>query len=90
MSIKINVRPGMQQLTDNQDTVEVSGKTVGECINQLIGQFPAVRDQLLDKDGGILNYIDVYVNGKSSYPEELVKQVKDGDELHILMEVSGG
>ena len=90
MSVKINVRPAMQHLTGNQDVVEVSGKTVGECINQLIERFPAVRDQLLDKDGGVLNYIDIYVNGKSSYPEELAKLVKDGDELYILMDISGG
>jgi len=80
----------MQHLTNDQYVVEVSGRTVGECINQLTEQFPAVRDQLLDKDGSVLSYVDIFVNGKSSYPEELAKPVQDGDELYILMDISGG
>ena len=90
MSVKINVRPGMQHLTSDQDMVEVNGSTVGECLNQLIEQFPAIKDELFDEDGKVLNYIDIYVNGKSSYPEELVKPVKDGDELYILRAIGGG
>ena len=90
MSVKINVRPGMQHLTSDQDVVEVNGSTVGECLNQLIEQFPAIKDELFDEDGKVLNYIDIYVNGKSSYPEELVKPVKDGDELYILRAIGGG
>ena len=90
MSIRVNVNPAMQHLAGNQDLVEVSGKTVGECVNALIERYPAVRDQVLDKDGSVLHYIDIYVNGKSSYPEELAKSVKDGDELYILMDIGGG
>ena len=90
MSIKINVRPGMQHLTNDQDVVEVNGSTVGECLNQLVQQFPAIEDVLFDEDGKVLNYIDIYVNGKSSYPEELAKPVKGGDELYILQAIGGG
>jgi len=38
----------------------------------------------------LLNYVDIYVNQESSYPEELAKPVKDGDELHITMIIAGG
>ena len=90
MSIKINVRPGMQHLTSDQDVVEVNGSTVGECLNQLVQQFPAIENVLFDEDGKVLDYIDIYVNGKSSYPEELAKPVKGGDELYILQAIGGG
>ncbi len=90
MSVKINVRPGMQHLANDRDVVEVNGKTVGECINQLVEQFPAMKNELFDADGKVLSYIDIYVNGKSSYPEELAKPVQDGDELYILRAIGGG
>ena len=48
MSVKINVRPGMQQLANDRDVVEVNGKTVGECLNQLVEQFPAMKNELFD------------------------------------------
>lgn len=90
MSIKINVRPGMQHLANNRDVVEVNGKTVGECLDQMVEQFPDMKKELFDADGQVLNYIDIYVNGKSSYPEELAKPVQDGDELYILRAIGGG
>ena len=90
MSVKINVRPGMQHLANDRDVVEVNGKTVGECLNQLVEQFPVMKNELFDADGKVLSYIDIYVNGKSSYPEELAKPVQDGDELYILRAIGGG
>lgn len=90
MSIKINVRSGMQHLADDRDVVEVNGKTVGECLDQMVEQFPDMKKELFDADGKVLNYIDIYVNGKSSYPEELAKPVQDGDELYILRAIGGG
>ena len=90
MSMKINVRPGMQHLTHDQDVVEVNGSTVGECLNQLVQQFPAIENVLFDEDGKVLSYVDIYVNEKSSYPEELAKPVKGGDELYILQAIGGG
>ena len=90
MTVRINVRPGMQHLTSNRDVVEVNGSTVGECLSQLVKRFPSVKDELFDKDGNVLSYVDIYVNGKSSYPEELAKPVSDGDELYILRAIGGG
>ncbi len=90
MSIKINIHPILYHFTNDQDVVEVNGSTVGECLEQLAAQFPEIRQGLFDKDGKMLNYVDIYVNGDSAYPEELAKPVKDGDELHIVLAISGG
>ena len=90
MSVKINIRPGMQHLTGDREVVEVEGGTVGECLDHLVRLYPGTESELFDKDGKVLNYVDIYVNGKSSYPEELTKSVKGGDELYILRVISGG
>jgi molybdopterin converting factor small subunit len=90
MSVKINLHPNLYQFTNGQAVVAVEGRTVGECVNQLVKRFPRVKSMLLDKSGNLLNYVDVYVNGESSYPEELAKPVKDGDEIHITLIIAGG
>ena len=90
MSIKVEVPSYLQSYTKDMEVVEVNGSTVGECLDHLVEQFPAIENELFDKDGMILHYVDVYVNGMSAYPEELVKPVKDGDELYILYIISGG
>ena len=70
--------------------VEVNGKTVGDCLNNLIGQFPGFQEVLFAKSGKLQNWIEIYVNMESAYPEELAKPVKDGDEIHITIMLAGG
>lgn len=90
MSVKINIHPFLSQHTNDQDVVEVNGSTVGQCLEQLVALFPELRQWLFEKDSKLNRLVEIYVNMESSYPEELAKPVKDGDELHILVIISGG
>ena len=90
MSIKINIPSYMQSFTNNMEVVEVSGNTVGECLSHLAKQFPGIKKQLFSKHGELFEYIIISVNGESTYPEQLAKPVKDGDELNIVLIIGGG
>lgn len=90
MSVKVNIHPFLSQHTDNQDVVEVNGRTVGQCLEQLVARYPDLRQWLFEKDGRLNRLVEIYVNAESSYPEELAKPVKQGDQLYILIIISGG
>lgn len=90
MSIKVNIHPVLHHYTNDQEVVEVNGTTVGECLQDLIKQFPDMERALFNKYGKLLNYVDIYVNLRSSYPEELAKPVNDGDEIQIVLMIAGG
>ncbi|MBI2850363.1 MAG: MoaD/ThiS family protein [Chloroflexi bacterium] len=90
MSVKINVHPALAHLTGDNEKVEVSGSTVGQCLDQLVARFPAIKSWLFAKSGKLNNTVEIYVNSKSSYPEELAMPVKDGDELQIVTIIIGG
>ncbi|MFC2025374.1 MoaD/ThiS family protein [Chloroflexota bacterium] len=90
MSVKIVIPSYLQSQTDNVETAEVNGSTVGECLNHLIKQFPRMGKMLLDKNSKLFAYLNIYINGEDGYPDELAKPVKDGDELHILYMIGGG
>lgn len=90
MSIKVNIHPALYHYTNDQDVAEVNGSTVGECLGDLVKQFPGIEKGLFDKKGKLLNYVDIYVNLQSAFPEELAKPVKDGDELHLVLIIAGG
>jgi len=90
LSITVNIHQALRQITNNQATVEVAGTTVGECLTELVQKFPDIKTKLFGKNGKLLNYIDIYVNAESSYPEELAKPVKDGDKLSITLMLAGG
>ena len=90
MSIKIEIPSYLQPYTNNMEVVEVNGSTVGGCLNHLVKQFPGIEKMLFAKNGKLFGYVAIYVNGEDAYPEELAKPVKDGDKLHIILEIGGG
>jgi molybdopterin synthase sulfur carrier subunit len=90
MSIKVNIHPSFQRYTNGLSEAKVEGSTVGECLDQLVKQFPDIKEELFDINGELLAYVDIYVNHKSAYPEELNKVIKDGDELDIVHLIFGG
>ena len=90
MSINVSIHRTHRQFTDGLDSVEVEGNSVGNCLDDLIRQFPDMGNALFDKKGKLLNAIEIYINLESAYPDELVKPVKDGDDIHITLMLAGG
>jgi len=90
MAINIHVHTTHRQFTNGLQVVAVEGTTVGECLNQLVKQFPGMEKALFAKKDKLLNTIEIYVNHASAYPNELIKPVKDGDEIHLITMLAGG
>lgn len=90
MSIKVNIPPLLYQFTDSLQTVELEGNTVGQVLRNLAEQSPFIREKLFDSSDNLLSYISVFVNRENVAEEELARTVKDGDEINIIVLVSGG
>ena len=91
MSIRIHLHPDMWHLAGNNEFVETTGSTVGECIGQLIARYPDLRELIFYKrDDQLQTFIEIYVNRKAAYPDELSRKVKDADEIHLTITIAGG
>jgi molybdopterin converting factor small subunit len=90
MSVTINMHKTHRRHVDGLSSVQVEGKTVGQCLEQLVAQYPALKEPLFEKRGKLRNTIEIYVNLESAYPEELAKPVTDGDEVYITVMLAGG
>lgn len=90
MSVKVYIHATHRQFTSGLEVVAVEGSTVGECLNHLIKQFPEMEKALFAKKDKLLNNVEVFLNHASAYPNELVKPVKDGDEIHLVTMLAGG
>ena len=88
MSIKITIGQLLQRFTENQETVEVSGKTVRDCLEDLIRKFPDIRQYLFDRNGILM--VMIMLNGVTILQKGLNKKISDGDELSIIHMVGGG
>ncbi|MGD9033621.1 MAG: MoaD/ThiS family protein [Desulfobacteraceae bacterium] len=90
MGVKVYIHKTHRTYTDGLEVVEVEGGTVGDCLEDLVQQYPGMKEGLFDKKGKLLNVVEVYVNNESAYPEELAKSVKDGDEIQLILMLAGG
>jgi len=88
MSVKVHLHPYLTEGAEAQ--VELEGKTVGECIKGLVARFPAMQAKLFAKPDKLHGYIEILVNAQSTFPKELAYPLKDGDEVTVLVFLSGG
>ena len=90
MAVKVHIHTTHRQYTNGLEVVDVKGNTVGDCLNHLIQQFPGMERALFAKKDKLHNTIEVYVNHATAYPNELMKPVKDGDAIHLVVMLAGG
>jgi molybdopterin converting factor small subunit len=89
MSIEVYIPPSLQSQIDNVKLVKVEGKTVGECLADLICRYPQLDSGLL-KGRKIHKGLSLFVNGENAHPQGLNKPVHDGDKLYIMNILVGG
>ncbi len=88
---KILIPTPLRQYVDKQDSVEVTGATVGEALGALTGRYQELRRHLYSDEGKLRSFVNVYLNdedirylGKDSAP------LSDGDTLTIVPSIAGG
>jgi molybdopterin converting factor small subunit len=71
--------------------VTVDAATVGEVIEKLRMEYPAVGGQLLNEDGSLHRFVNLYVNDDDvRYLDRLDTKVEASDVISILPAVAGG
>jgi molybdopterin converting factor small subunit len=89
--IKILIPTPLRPFTDKLDTVEVSGTTVGELLQNLTIKHPGLKQHLYAADGKLRSFVNVYVNDDDiRYLQKNETPVKDGDTVSIIPSVAGG
>jgi MoaD family protein len=87
----VRIPPVLRQQAGNQKKVEVTGATVGEALESLLGTYPGLRLQIFTEDGSLNRFVNVYVNGRDvRYEQELATPVTEADEVILLPAMAGG
>ena len=90
MAINVSIPTILRTHTDGQKSVEASGNTVAEVINDLDSKHSGLKDRLV-KEGSLHRFVNVYVNDEDvRFSGGLEASVADGDSVTILPAVAGG
>jgi len=90
MAINVSIPTILRTHTGGQKSVEASGSTVAEVINDLDSKHSGLKDRLV-KEGSLHRFVNVYVNDEDvRFTGGLDATVNDGDNVTILPAVAGG
>lgn len=85
------IPPVLRSSTGSNKHVSVSGTTLGESLDQLFSQYPALRTQILTADGDLNKYINIYVDDQDvRYLKGLETVITDGATITLLPAMAGG
>ena len=81
----------LRSAVGGQKQVELDGATIRELVDALVAKYPSLRQQLLDEQGDLNRFVNVYVNGQDvRYLDGLETPVTDRDEVRLLPAMAGG
>ena len=94
MAIEVRIPTILRTYTDGAKSVEGSGGSLSELIDDLDGSHPGIKGRLVeDKDGSVdlRRFVNVYVNDEDvRFIGGLDAPLSDGDQVVVLPAVAGG
>lgn len=87
----IRIPTPLRSYTGRQTTIDLVGATVGEAMDDLTIQHPSLRAHLLQENGELRSFVNVFLNGQDvrSLGGRLTP-LQSGDKLTIVPAIAGG
>jgi MoaD family protein len=90
MAVTVSIPTILRTHTGGQKSVEASGSTVAEVIDNLESTHGGIKGRLV-KEGTLHRFVNIYVNDEDvRFSGGLDASVADGDNVTILPAVAGG
>jgi molybdopterin synthase sulfur carrier subunit len=91
MTVRVRIPTPLRALTGGQSDVAASGDDVAACIKELEGAYPGFASRILDEDGEVRRFVNLFVNGEDiRFLQGVQTSLKAGDELSIVPAMAGG
>ena len=91
MAINVRIPTPLRKQTLNRETVQVSGASIAQTIDDLERQFPGLKERLCDEKGELRRFVNIYLNDEDiRFAQGKLTAIKDGDEISIIPAIAGG
>ena len=91
MSVTVRIPTPLRRMTQGQDKVELQSASLTELVDQLEADYPGFKERLLDENGDLRYFVNIYLNGEDvRFLDGLDTPTAAGDEVSIVPAVAGG
>ena len=90
-TVQILIPTPLRQYTGGEARVEGAGNTIAAVLEDLNSKYPGIGDRILESDGEIRRFVNVFVNGQNVRKlNGAATAIKSGDEIGIIPAMAGG
>ncbi|MDE2786128.1 MAG: MoaD family protein [Chloroflexota bacterium] len=91
MGVTVRIPTPLRRMTGGADKVELDVADLSQMIDRLESDYPGFKERLLDEEGELRYFVNIYVNGEDiRFDQGLRTSIKSGDEISIVPAVAGG
>lgn len=91
MSVSVRIPTILRTYTGGDSEVSATGATVEEVLDDLDGRFAGIKGRIVDEDGKLRRFVNVYVNNDDvRFEQNLATPTPDGAEVSVIPAVAGG
>ena len=91
MGVMVRIPTPLRRMTGGADKVELEVADLTAMIDKLESDYPGFKERLLDEEGELRYFVNIYVNGEDiRFDQGLKTSIKSGDEISIVPAVAGG
>ena len=91
MGVMVRIPTPLRRMTGGADKVELEVDDLSQMIDTLESDYPGFKERLLDEEGELRYFVNIYVNGEDiRFDQGLKTSIKSGDEISIVPAVAGG
>jgi molybdopterin synthase sulfur carrier subunit len=91
MSVSVRIPTILRTYTGGESEVTAQGATLAEVLDDLESSYPGIRARVLDDQGAIRRFVNVYVgNDDVRFLDALDTKTPDGVQISVIPAVAGG
>ena len=91
MSVSVRIPTILRTYTCGDSEVTAEGATLSEVLENLDASYPGIKGRILDDQGAIRRFVNVYVgNDDVRFLEALDTSTPDGARVSVIPAVAGG
>ena len=91
MPVPVRIPTPLRRFTGDRSEVSVEAAALSSILDRLFTQYPGLKSQLLNEDGTLRSFVNLYVNDEDiRFLDGLKTLVADGDSVSIVPAIAGG
>ena len=88
--VMVSIPGRLQPFINNAATISIPANNINSVIQAMCRDYPALSPYLLNKNGQLSGFVNIYVNGVNIRTLDKHITLSDLDQLDIVPALSGG